>query len=365
MKILIAPDKFKGCLSANEICKIISSKLINAGIECFSHPMADGGDGSLEVIKKHIDLKKKKCITSDPLGRKISTFYYTSSDTAFIELASASGIALLKEDEKNPLKSSTLGTGLLVKDAVDSGYRNIKLFLGGSATNDAGIGIAQALGYKFLDSDRNELLPNGNSLSHIQYIEKPKELNISELNIELLCDVTNPLYGPDGAAHTYAAQKGASASQINYLDSGLACYAEIIKTYGGTDISTVPGSGAAGGIAASLIPLLDAQIKNGFLTISEITGLEEQIEQADHIISGEGKLDEQSLNGKVIDGIASLCKKYNKNLSLFVGTNLLSNHELQISGIYELMEKASDIDDSINNAVLYLSELTDDFIRNL
>ena len=194
-KILIAPDKFKGSLSAMEVCEAIGKGLRakNESLELTYHPMADGGEGSLEIISHHLPLIKKEKHTTDPLDREIIASYFTSKDTAFIELAAASGLVLLEEDERNPLYTSTFGTGLLMADAVSKGFKNIFLFLGGSATTDGGMGIAAAMGFQFLDENENLLKPIGKNLEKVERIKSENEYDFQKLNIVLLCDVTNGL----------------------------------------------------------------------------------------------------------------------------------------------------------------------------
>lgn len=362
MKILIACDKFKGSLSARAVGEAIRKGLNkqSSNIEIILHPMADGGDGSLEILSQHLDLKKEFIKTSNPLGKKIDASYYTSSEAAFIEVASASGLVLLSETERNPLKTSTFGTGLLIKNAFQKGFSNIFLFLGGSATNDAGIGIASALGFEFSDSNKNALHPIGKNLNHIYSIVNNSLFDFNEINITLLCDVNNPLFGKNGAAYVYAPQKGASPAQVEFLDKGLENYHAVLQHYTGKDIQNLAGCGAAGGIPASLVALMNAQLQSGFSTISQLTKLENAIKNADLVISGEGKLDSQSLQGKVIDGLAQLCKKYKKSLVLCVGKNDLSEKEteaLSIKKIHSIFDEAKNLEDAMQNGAVYLEKI--------
>lgn len=362
MKILIAPDKFKGSLSALEVCQAIGEGISNAcpAASIDFHPMADGGDGSLEILQNHLSLKSEEVSTLDPLGRPLIATYFRASESAFIEVASASGLVLLKEDERDPLKASTLGTGLMIKDAIEKGCRLIYLFLGGSATNDGGIGIASALGYQFLDKNGKALEPNGANLLQINGIQQTSQAKQSPLEIILLCDVNNPLFGPNGAAHVYAKQKGASNEEINILDQGLENLSQHLFRHTHRKVSELPGSGAAGGIAASLVALFGAKLKSGFNTIAELTGLEQQVQIADIVISGEGKLDTQSLQGKVIDGITALCKKYEKDLYVFAGKNdLPQDHlgSLPVKKVFSIWELAGGLEDAMQNGKEYLMHL--------
>ena len=226
MKILLCPDKFKGSLSAEQVCHAVREGLlsVDSNLEIISHPMADGGDGSIEILKSLLKLKGIKIQTLDGLKRNIEAKYYYNDDSAFIELASASGLVLLSKAERNPMTTSTLGTGLMMKDALERGFKKLYLFIGGSSTNDAGIGIAQALGFDFLDKKDSSLDPIGSNLGKIHKIVNNNLYNFENMEITVLCDVTNPMHGPNGAAFVYAAQKGATDQDIIYLDIVLLCY---------------------------------------------------------------------------------------------------------------------------------------------
>lgn len=365
-KILIAPDKFKGSLSAKAVCEAIAIgiKQLGESMEFRFHPMADGGDDSLTILADHIDLKATTVATQDPLGRPIIAQYFTSTDAAFIEVASASGLVLLKDSERNPLQTSTFGTGKILLDAITKGFQNIYLFLGGSATNDAGMGIAHALGFQFMDSKNKVLTPIGKQLCKVHNVVNKQLFDFSKIKITLFYDVTNPLIGESGAAYVYAPQKGATAEQVQFLDRGLIHFSKVIQRQTGVDVSAFPGSGAAGGIGAGLVGLCGAQMGNGFEIISTLTRLEEKIQQVDWVISGEGKLDEQSLQGKVIDGIAKLCLKHQKPLTLFVGKNDLDKKALQglnISHVHAITDLAKNSKDAMSNARFYLEALAKDF----
>jgi len=274
--------------------------------------MADGGDGSVEIIKTRLDLKELIVHTVDPLGRSITASYFVSEDTAFIELANASGIILLKDYERNPLFTSTRGTGLMIKDAIEKGYKRVFLFIGGSATNDGGIGLAQALGFDFLSKNGDQLKPIGRSLDKIKMIKNNKHFDFKNIELIVLCDVTNPMHGLDGAAHTYAGQKGATDADVQNLDDGLKNYATILMQQFNKDLGAVPGMGAAGAVGTSLVGILGASLQNGFQVLAELTGLEKQIQHADVVITGEGKIDKTSFNGKVVGNVLTLCEKHDK-----------------------------------------------------
>ena len=362
MKILIAPDKFKGSLSALEVCQAIEKGIKKKGkdLEVIIHPMADGGDGSLLVLKDYLSLSPQEILTVDPIGREISARYFTSSEAAFIEVASASGLVLLSQEERDPMKTSTFGTGIMIADAIAKGFRQVYLFLGGSATNDAGMGIASALGCQFLDEQKEIVKPIGGNLQQVKYIEARPHFDFKNINLTLLCDVINPLFGRNGAAHIYAAQKGASPEQIEYLDEGLKNVSQVLQRQTGIDVSHLPGSGAAGGIGGGLVALFAARIEKGFDVIADLTDLENRIKEADYVISGEGKLDEQSLQGKVIDGMARLCAMHGKALALMVGKNDLSQENvmaLDTSPVLSIFERAINLTDAMSNGAKYLEEM--------
>lgn len=321
MKILICPDKFKGSLTAKQVCLALKE-----GIECQGNildieyiPLADGGDGSIEIIKELKDLTKVTSSSVDALGRPIVSSYYMSDEIAFIELASASGLVQLEKEERNPMLTSTFGTGLMIKHALENGIKRIKLFIGGSATNDGGIGIAKALGFNFYDSEDNPVHTIGASLSKIARIENTHYFDFEQIEIDVMCDVQNPLFGSDGAARVYAAQKGASQADIEELDRGLKNISEMIYSYNHIDVSQTPGMGAAGGVSATLVGLMGASLKNGFQMISELTNLEHYIKEADLVITGEGKIDNTSFQGKVVGNVIKLCEAHNIEKGIVAG----------------------------------------------
>ena len=360
-RILIAPDKFKGSLSGKEICEILKNEITKAipDIQIETCPLADGGDGSIEILSNYLEIKEKICDTFDPLSRPTKASYFYSEDAAYIELAAASGLVLLKNEERNPMHTSTYGTGVLIQDALTSGLKNIYLFLGGSSTHDGGIGIAHALGYRFLDASGDILEPVGKSLPAIANIDLVEARSRFD-SFTICCDVTNPPFGPRGAARVYGQQKGANPEEIDHLDHGIQKLCASIKAHTGKDVSKLPGGGAAGGTALCPTAFFEGQIISGMDFISKMTDLETKVSKADIIISGEGKLDAQSFDGKVISGVAKLCKKYDKDLWLTVGKNELSLQEIENMGaskVFSVMDHASDLMDAIENGRDYLARI--------
>jgi len=267
MKIIIAMDSFKGSMTSIEATNIVEKSCykIIPKAKISSFPLADGGEGTLEVIKRLIGGKYKEIIVSDPLGRRIKAKYLKKGRTAFIEMAKASGLILLKENEKNPLFTTSFGTGELIKEAVFSNCKKIYLCVGGSATNDGGIGTLIALGIKFFNKKGEKIYPGkGRDLVEISKIDT-SELSekMKDCEFIILSDVENPLYGKKGAAYVYATQKGAREKDVEFLDKGLKNYAKVIKEYTGKDVGKIKGSGAAGGICAGFISFLNAKIISG------------------------------------------------------------------------------------------------------
>lgn len=367
MNVLIACDKFKGSLSAIDVCNAVHRGLEHnyPNADYHLHPMADGGDGSLLVLEQYLDTTRHTVDTIDPLGRPIKASYLVDRDTAYIELAEASGITLLKEGEKNPLITSTVGTGVLVQDAIDKAYKKIIFLLGGSCTNDAGLGIAHAIGFEFIDDNGKAIIPTGGNLQDIKVILPPD--NLQDIRFSILSDVTNPFYGPTGAAQVYARQKGADDQMVAYLDEGLQYIADFFIAEYQIDVQSIPGSGSAGGIAGGLHALLGAEILNGFDQLAEISQLDHKIANADLIISGEGKLDLQSLDGKVIGKMAALCKAYKKPFIAMVGSNELTQIQLQeqsIEQVLSIMDVADNLEDGIINTAVYIEQLSRSIINN-
>ncbi len=340
MQTLICPDKFKGSLTATEVARAIQSGLPIA-YQTTCVPMADGGEGSLAVVAANLSGAWQTVKVNDPLFRPISATYFLSDRSAYIEMAKASGYELLTNEERNCLKTTTYGTGELIRDAINKGVEEVFLFIGGSATNDGGIGVAAALGYKFLDETGNELSPIGENLTHIHEIRLP-EKPIEGITFTVVCDVTNPFYGLNGAAYIYAAQKGANELQIKELDEGLKNLAYIVQQQFNIDLQHIAGTGAAGGLGGGAVAFLNAKIQSGTQTLIQITGLEEKIKASDLVITGEGKVDTQSIQGKLIDGICSIAKKYQVPVWIICGMSEISEADLIKLGVEKVITLVDD-----------------------
>jgi len=340
MKILIAPDKFKGSLTAEEVVTAIAEgiRYFNPEIEVYQFPLADGGDGTAAILTYHFKGEFIRINVHDPLFQIIESGYGYAKriKTAFIEMSAASGLRLVPKQKQNPLFTTTLGTGEMIKDAISRGAERIILGIGGSATNDAGIGMAAALGYKFLDRAGIELKPVGENLEAIYSIKDSNLLfSPSEIDVHIACDVDNPLYGRKGAAHIYGPQKGAEPGTVRKLDKGLRNFARIVRNKYGKDISRLPGAGAAGGLGAGAVVFLNARLRSGIELVMDITGFEEQLKAADLILTGEGKIDKQTFQGKVIDGVTRLAGKYNIPVLAVCGDIELKSRQLKKHGILE------------------------------
>lgn len=366
MKILLTPDKFKGSLTAQAVCQALFKgiKKINPTANIIAKPMADGGDGSLAVLEYYFALKTITKTVQDPLGRPISASYKMQKTTAYIEMAAASGLVLLQPSERNCMNTTSFGTGELITDALTKGAKEIYLFIGGSSTNDGGIGMANALGYQFFDNHGNVLKPVGKNLSQIEKINDSQLIfKLKEVSIKVICDVNNPFSGINGAAHVYAAQKGANRSEILELDAGLVHLATCLKNHGYPDISNIPGAGAAGGVGGGSIAFLNAQLQSGIQTFLEITQVEKTLKNCDLVITGEGKLDAQTEQGKVISGICELAEKHKKRVIVVCGdADFPISKNLGIERVYTVRSRSKNLEDAMKNAAVKLWEIGTDMM---
>ena len=373
MKFILAPDKFKGSLTGIEFCDVVEEGIISVlpEAEILKVPLADGGDGTIEILDYHLHGKSIEVDVKDPLFRSIKASYLfiESLQTAFIEMAEASGMKLLTADEQNCFYTSTYGTGELILDAVKKGAKNIILGIGGSATNDCGIGMAAALGFKFLDGKGCNVRAIGKNMSEIIKIDNTQALKyLNKVAFKVACDVTNPLYGENGAAHVYAAQKGANRDEILLLDKGLKNMANLFKNQFYIDIQKINGSGAAGGLGAGAYTFLHAEINSGINLIKELVDFEKKIKNADWLITGEGKLDLQTLSGKTIHGVLASAKKYNIEVAAFCGNVSLTQKELAKLGITytaSILEIAENIEDAMINTSDYLKNIASAFAKSI
>lgn len=370
VKILIVPDKFKGSLSAFEVANNIEKGILKVLPEAFIEkiPIADGGEGTVKSLVDATGGNIIKVNVKDPLFRDIESFYGILGDgkTAVIEMAAASGLYLLKDYERNPMITTTYGTGQLIKDALDRGCRKFIIAIGGSATNDGGAGMAEALGVKFYDKYGREIGLGGGELSKINSIDVSNfDDRIAKCEFVAACDVENPLIGENGASRVYGPQKGATKEAVEILDKNLEYYGKFLEKYFNKKIIDVPGSGAAGGLGAGLIAFLNAQLKSGIEITIETLKIEEKIKEAEIVISGEGKIDFQTAFGKTISGIAKLCQKYNKPLIAIAGTveEVDKLYDIGVSSAFSIIEKPMSLEDAMKDAPILLQKSAENIFR--
>lgn len=349
-KIVFAPDSFKGTMSSIEVCDIMDKafRTIKPDVETVKIPIADGGEGTVDAFLYAVGGEKVFVKVKNPLFEDIDSFYCILKDrkTAVIEMAAASGLPLI-EDRKNPLDASTFGTGLLIKDALDKGCTKIILGLGGSATNDGGIGIATALGVKFLDVNMRDIMPSNRGLRNLKYIDDTGLDNrLKSAEFVVACDVDNILCGQNGASYIFGPQKGADKNTVKILDENLSRYADILFEHTDKEVRNIPGTGAAGGVLASLLSFPDfinCKICPGIDIILDTAGFDEIIKDADLIITGEGKFDSQSLRGKAVSGIAKRAKKQNKPVIVIAGDTREYGDEIYDLGIQAVFSACSGV----------------------
>ena len=339
-KVIIVSDSFKGTLSSADICKIAKRTIPHffPDAEIITIPMADGGEGTVDCMISALNATPVTVTVAGPYTEDVEATYATYGGSAIIEMASCAGLPLVGT-KKNPSLTTTFGVGELIAHAVSNGARHIFLGLGGSATNDGGCGCACALGVQFFNEADESFIPCGATLKNIQRVDVSKAKEFLEgVGITVMCDVENTLFGPNGAAYVFGPQKGADEEMIKSLDDGLIWLNHIIKTSTGLDMANVKGSGAAGGMAAGVISFLGGTLCPGIDAILALTKFEKQLEGTDLVISGEGRFDSQSLNGKVVSGIAKRTFPREIPLYLIVGTAETEKLDYQSYGISAIFE---------------------------
>ncbi|MYN45864.1 glycerate kinase [Pseudoduganella sp. FT93W] len=317
MKIVIAPDSFKESLSALEVASEIEAgfRQIYPHADYCKLPMADGGEGTVQALIDASGGQRIVCQVAGPLGQPVTAFYGLMGDgqTAVIEMAAASGLELLTPEQRDALHASTYGTGQLIRAALDAGARRFILGVGGSATNDGGAGMLQALGARLRDGDGQELAAGGAALAQLATIDLAQfDARLAECSFQIACDVDNPLVGPAGASAVFGPQKGASPAQVQQLDAALQRYADVLASQFGQQVAQLPGAGAGGGIAAAMLVFLRGRMRPGVEIVAQAAGLAEAIASADLVLTGEGRIDGQSVHGKTPVGVARLARQYGK-----------------------------------------------------
>ncbi len=309
-KCVVVSDSFKGTVSSREICAIAQQVIPRhfPACEVICIPVADGGEGTVDCFVQAMGAQRVGVTVTNALGEKSAAAYARLGELAIIEMAAAAGLPQVGA-LRCPGTATTYGVGELIAHAVDSGCRRILLGLGGSATNDGGCGCAAALGVRFYDADGQSFVPVGDTLGRIARIDTAEAAALlRSVEITVMCDVTNPLYGPTGAAYVFAPQKGADAEKVKSLDAGLRHFGDVIRSQYGLDVGAMPGAGAAGGMGAGCVALLGGTIQSGIDAVLDVTGFDRQLEGADLVITGEGSIDSQSADGKVVSGVARRTK---------------------------------------------------------
>ncbi|NME84002.1 glycerate kinase [Clostridium sp. SM-530-WT-3G] len=373
MKFVLAPDSFKESMTSKEACDAMERaiKKVIKDAECVKVPMADGGEGTTTSL---VDGSNGEIFTTEvtgPIGDKVEAIYGIMGDkeTGIIEMAMASGIQLVKREERNPLIATTYGTGELIKALLDKGVKRILLGIGGSATNDGGAGMVQALGGRLLDKDGNEVKFGGGHLHEIEKIDLSNlDIRLKDVKIEVACDVTNPFIGENGASRIFGPQKGADEEMVQLLDDNLAHFAEVIKRELGRDIVNVPGAGAAGGLGGALLAFLNAELKRGIEMVIQHTNLREKVEGADFVFTGEGSIDGQTLFGKTPIGVAKTAKEAGAKVIAFAGRvadDADTLYDGGIDSIFCILNELTSLDNALENGAHNLEKTVENVVRIL
>ncbi|MFE4523367.1 glycerate kinase [Cytobacillus firmus] len=362
MKIVIAPDSFKESLSALEAANAIERgfKAIFPNAQYKKMPMADGGEGTVQSLADATGGTIIERSVTGPLGEPVKAFFGLMGDgkTAVIEMAAASGLHLVPKEIRNPLLTSTRGTGELIAAAMDTGVKHIIIGIGGSATNDAGAGMIQALGGKLLDKTGSEIGPGGGSLADLSAIDMSNlDSRIRDVHFEVACDVDNPLTGPRGASDVFGPQKGATPEMAELLDRNLGHFADVAEHALGKPFRDIEGAGAAGGIGGSLLAFLNADLKRGIEIVLEAVNFEEEVKGADLVITGEGRIDSQTIHGKTPIGVAKAAKKHGIPVIGLAGS--LSDdshivHEHGIDALFSIVPGVITLPDAFEKAAIYM-----------
>lgn len=371
-KIVIAPDSFKESMTAKEVANAIRNgfqEVFDQHVTYELIPMADGGEGSTEALKEALNATSYTVQVKDPLFRSIQASYARSDqhETAIIEMAEASGLQLLNQEERDPLQTSSYGTGQLINEALKHGVKKIIIGIGGSATNDGGVGMLQALGVSFKDAKHNEIKPGGAALHNIESIDT-SHLNplLKNVEIKVACDVTNPLLGDQGATTIYGPQKGATKKMIPKLDSALSHYHDKIKEELQKSVKDIPGAGAAGGMGTALLAFLDAKLQAGIDVVLDETRFQERVKDAQLVITGEGKMDIQTIYGKTPIGVAKVAKTYDIPVIAVCGSLGDQYQEVYHHGIdtvFSITEYPCDLKTTLENGPQYTQRTATNIAR--
>lgn len=363
MKLLFASDSFKGTLSSEQIIRLLtdSANRIFPGCETVGVPIADGGEGTVDAVIAVTKGCLRTVKVHGPLMEEASASYGVfHGDSAIIEMAAASGLPMVPAQKRNPLHTTTFGTGELIRDALDNGYRRLSIAIGGSATNDGGMGAMRALGIKFLDQDGKELSGIGEDLGKVADIDvSGLHPAVKDASITVMCDVNNPLTGPDGATYTFGKQKGGTHEILDELEAGMKQYAAVMRDKLGLDVENLAGAGAAGGLGAALCGYLNAELKSGIETVLDLIDFDGLLEGTDLVVTGEGRIDWQSAFGKVPSGVGMRCKAKQIPAVAIVGgmgDGVEKIYEFGVDSIVPTINGAMNIEEALERAEeLYIS----------
>ena len=369
-KIVLVPDSFKGTLSSVKVCEILHNKVKEyfPNCEVVSIPVADGGEGSVDCFLTAVGGEKINTKVKNPYFEDMEAFYglIDNGKTAIIEMAACAGLPLV-EDRKDPGKTTTYGVGQLILDAANKGVNKIVVGLGGSCTNDGGCGAAAAIGIKFLNVKGDEFIPTGGTLHEIDKIDmSAKAAVLKYIEIVTMCDIDNPMYGPNGAAHVFAPQKGADEEMVIHLDNGLNHLSKVIEKTLNKNLAQIPGSGAAGAMGAGMLAFFDSKLQMGIETVLDTVNFNSVIYDADIILTGEGKLDFQSLRGKVVIGVAKRARQLNVPVIVIAGgadLNIEEVYNLGVTSVFTINRLPEDLEISRYKSVDNLTFAVDNIIR--
>ncbi len=370
MRFLFASDSFKGTLSSEKIIHLLqeSAEKVFPGCETMGVPIADGGEGTVDAVIAVTGGEMRQVAVHGPLMEEAKGVYGVfHGDSAIIEMAAASGLPMVSVEKRNPLHTTTYGTGELIRDALDAGCRKLSIAIGGSATNDGGMGAMRALGVRFLDGDGQELLGFGRDLAKVADIDiSGLHPAVAEAEITVMCDVNNPLTGPDGATYTFGKQKGGTPGILDELEAGMKNYASVMREKLGMDVEHLAGAGAAGGLGAALCGYLHANLKSGIETVLDLIGFDQLLEGTDLVITGEGRIDWQSAFGKVPSGIGMRCKKKGVPVVAIVGgmgDGAEKIYEFGVESIIPTINGAMDIVEALERAEELYANAADRLFR--
>lgn len=371
MRIVIAPDSFKGSLTSHEVAQAMERGVKRVLPQCTTVllPLSDGGEGLVDSLVVASGGKLLDYEVQGPLGRPVNAQMGLLGDgkTAVIEMAQASGLTLIKLEERNPLVTSTFGTGQLIKAALDLGCTKLIIGIGGSATNDGGMGMAQALGFQFLDGEGQPLGAGGAELARLAKIDLSNvDPRLKDVQIEVACDVDNPLTGPQGAAHIYGPQKGATPEMVEFLDQALANYDLVLQRDLGKDVGLTPGAGAAGGLGTGLMALLGGKLVSGIELVLRVLRFTEKTKGAELVLTGEGKFDAQSAYGKVPVGVGRQCLKLGVPVVVVAGTVLPDAERLHQEGItayFSIQNRPMSLEEAMENGAELVENQVAEVVR--